>query len=91
MFLRETTSDAQRDRLHYFNSFFYKQIGPDHDFEKVRRWTKAVDLFQKDFIVVPINDRCGLDAVLYGRVFLAGFPLAACLQLTVHQVLRWRL
>jgi len=26
-------------------------------YERVRKWTKKVDLFEKDFIVVPINDK----------------------------------
>jgi len=26
-------------------------------YERVRKWTKRVDLFEKDFIVVPINDK----------------------------------
>lgn len=53
-------------RTHVFNTFFYskliqvdKPIGKSkplcaHD--KVRKWTKNVNIFEKDFIFVPINE-----------------------------------
>ncbi|XP_055088408.1 sentrin-specific protease 6 isoform X2 [Periophthalmus magnuspinnatus] len=61
--------DAQR--IHVFSSFFYKRLnqrerrnGPDPSnlplqkkkHNRVKTWTRHVDLFQKDFIFVPINE-----------------------------------
>ncbi|XP_047244184.1 sentrin-specific protease 6 isoform X2 [Girardinichthys multiradiatus] len=61
--------DAQR--IHVFSSFFYKRLnqrerrtGPDttnlpiqkRKHNRVKTWTRHVDLFQKDFIFLPINE-----------------------------------
>ncbi|XP_056151139.1 sentrin-specific protease 6 isoform X2 [Lampris incognitus] len=61
--------DAQRS--HVFSSFFYKRLNqrerrnvPDttnlpiqkKKHNRVKTWTRHVDLFQKDFIFVPINE-----------------------------------
>lgn len=61
--------DAQR--IHIFSSFFYKRLNqrerrsvPDttnlpiqkRKHNRVKTWTRHVDLFQKDFIFVPINE-----------------------------------
>lgn len=61
--------DAQR--IHIFSSFFYKRLNqrerrnapetsnlPIHKrkHNRVKTWTRHVDLFQKDFIFVPINE-----------------------------------
>ncbi|XP_072558711.1 sentrin-specific protease 6 isoform X4 [Paramormyrops kingsleyae] len=61
--------DAQRS--HIFSSFFYKRLNqrerrnvPDaahlpiqkKKHNRVKTWTRHVDLFQKDFIFVPINE-----------------------------------
>ncbi|XP_048841058.1 sentrin-specific protease 6 isoform X2 [Brienomyrus brachyistius] len=63
------TEDAQRS--HVFSSFFYKRLNqrerrnvPDaahlpiqkKKHNRVKTWTRHVDLFQKDFIFVPINE-----------------------------------
>ncbi|XP_028296460.1 sentrin-specific protease 6 [Gouania willdenowi] len=85
--------DAQR--IHIFSSFFYKRLNqrerrniPEttnlpiqkRKHNRVKTWTRHVDLFQKDFIFVPINESAhwylavvcfpGLDAPL-----LVGPPL----------------
>ncbi|XP_004561119.1 sentrin-specific protease 6 isoform X1 [Maylandia zebra] len=61
--------DAQK--IHVFSSFFYKRLNqrerrnaPDttnlpiqkRKHNRVKTWTRHVDLFQKDFIFVPINE-----------------------------------
>ncbi|GAA5990210.1 hypothetical protein JCM11641_001818 [Rhodosporidiobolus odoratus] len=51
-------------KVHIFNSFFYKQLstkkpprGPDdHGYSLVKKWTKRVNIFEKKYIVVPINE-----------------------------------
>uniref|UniRef100_A0A3Q2CIY4 SUMO specific peptidase 6a n=1 Tax=Cyprinodon variegatus TaxID=28743 RepID=A0A3Q2CIY4_CYPVA len=57
-------------RIHVFSSFFYKRLNqrerrsvPDtanliqkKKHNRVKTWTRHVDLFQKDFVFVPINE-----------------------------------
>ena len=61
-----------RSRCHFFNSFFYKRLlnstksvgarklrnveAVAEGYKHVKRWTKNVDIFAKDFIFVPINE-----------------------------------
>mmetsp|Transcript_14505 Transcript_14505/g.31780 ORF Transcript_14505/g.31780 Transcript_14505/m.31780 type:complete len:211 (+) Transcript_14505:152-784(+) len=57
--MRETIDDATRGRFHSFScQFFTRLISPkkfDVGHGLVSRWTKNVDLFSRDFILVPIN------------------------------------
>lgn len=55
------------DKYHYFNAFFYKKLSQrdaqpgegdtrtpeERAHDRVRKWTKDVDLFAKDFMYVP--------------------------------------
>ncbi|KAK4052041.1 hypothetical protein OIV83_002335 [Microbotryomycetes sp. JL201] len=41
-------------KVHCFNSFFYNGLSSGGH-KKVKRWTKRVDLFSKDIVIVPIN------------------------------------
>ncbi|CDR48844.1 RHTO0S20e02608g1_1 [Rhodotorula toruloides] len=48
-------------KIHLFNSFFYSQLSTRKDkkndpYALVEKWTKKVDIFDKRFIVVPINE-----------------------------------
>ncbi|KAI3803797.1 hypothetical protein L1987_31959 [Smallanthus sonchifolius] len=55
-------------RVHFFNSFFFRKLA-DFDekqsrsidskeaFQRVRKWTKKVNIFQKDYIFIPVNFR----------------------------------
>eukprot|EP00045_Choanoeca_perplexa_P010990 m.114276 g.114276 ORF g.114276 m.114276 type:complete len:692 (-) comp15472_c0_seq1:138-2213(-) len=54
-YLELEMAEADRMRVKIFNSFFYSQFRK-HGFERVRRWTKNDKLFEKDFVVVPINE-----------------------------------
>ena len=60
-------SPSQRDQVHIFNTFFYtkltnnlnSKLDSKNMHEKhslVSKWTKNVDLFEKDFILIPIHD-----------------------------------
>lgn len=40
--------------VYVFNTFYYPKIMKDGH-KGVRRWTKAVDIFSKDLILVPIH------------------------------------
>ncbi|KAI5479474.1 hypothetical protein MNV49_003415 [Pseudohyphozyma bogoriensis] len=52
--------------IHMFNSFFYKKLGApkprttpvgEHDtYPSVKKWTTKIKLFEKKYIVVPINE-----------------------------------
>ena len=55
------------DRSYIFSTFFFKRFAgrevrgsDDSMFDRVRRWTGAVNLFTKDFLFVPINEKCVL-------------------------------
>ncbi|XP_060947120.1 sentrin-specific protease 6 isoform X2 [Limanda limanda] len=93
--------DAQRS--HVFSSFFYKRLNqrerrnvPDttnlpiqkRKHNRVKTWTRHVDLFQKDFIFVPINESAhwylavicfpGLEGPVYEQNPLFPGPAPAC-------------
>lgn len=52
-------SDADRARVHCFNCMFYTRLTAERGHEAghalVSRWTKNVDIFSKDFVLIPIN------------------------------------
>ncbi|KAJ7625377.1 hypothetical protein DFH06DRAFT_1229348 [Mycena polygramma] len=46
-------------QIHVFSSFFYKKLNkknPMEGYESVRKWTSKFDLFDKKYIIVPINE-----------------------------------
>jgi len=64
----EKWDESLRKRVHLFNTFFFKkwignkqqkgEVNLDFDlrrYRKVKKWTKTVDIFTKDFLVVPVN------------------------------------
>lgn len=67
----EIMTQSDRERSYFFNSFFYKKLtlrapkekndnqtsAAERRFNRVRRWTKKINLFEKDFIVVPICEQ----------------------------------
>ncbi|MEQ2261751.1 hypothetical protein XENORESO_015149 [Xenotaenia resolanae] len=68
--LLEGVSGAVAQRSHVFSSFFYKQLSrrraagesdtssvPDRHtrHQRVKTWTRHVDIFTKDFLFVPVN------------------------------------
>lgn len=66
--LLEGVGGAVADRSHVFSSFFYKQLskrraaGEDCGVidrhtrhQRVRTWTRNVDIFNKDFLFIPVN------------------------------------
>ncbi|KTG06893.1 hypothetical protein cypCar_00012643, partial [Cyprinus carpio] len=67
--LVERAPQASVDRSHVFSSFFYKQLtrrdNANEDststpaqvrrHQRVRTWTRHVDIFDKDFLFVPVN------------------------------------
>ncbi|KAK4694057.1 hypothetical protein P7C70_g8811, partial [Phenoliferia sp. Uapishka_3] len=62
-----STKDPQAAKeVHMFNSFFYKKLStkepPSHHagtwdaYSTVRKWTAKFDIFDKKFVIVPINE-----------------------------------
>ncbi|CAN8311811.1 unnamed protein product [Cochlearia groenlandica] len=65
-YLKKQIQAEERQRLHFFNSFFFRKLADlDKDpssiadgkaaFLRVRKWTRKVDMFGKDYIFVPVN------------------------------------
>ncbi|XP_076007420.1 uncharacterized protein LOC143001607 [Genypterus blacodes] len=50
----ELIMEATQHRVHFFNSFFHKQLVAK-GYEGVKRWTKKVDLFSKWLLLIPIH------------------------------------
>ena len=85
--------EEQRRRCHFFNTFFFKRLMiatrklrgaklRDLDsmrecYRQVARWTKGVNLFDKDYVFVPINEHLHWSlVVLYKPGAWAGAELA---------------
>lgn len=61
--IQSTLSEHQKGRLYFFNSFFFRKLteidkcGPEKPksaFERVKRWTAKVNIFEKDYLFIPI-------------------------------------
>lgn len=57
--IEENMAPEQKDRVHFFNSFFYTALTTKggkkaFNYEAVKRWTKGRDLLGCDYVVVPI-------------------------------------
>ncbi|XP_052446615.1 sentrin-specific protease 7b isoform X1 [Carassius gibelio] len=67
--LLERADKDVAERSHIFSSFFYKQLtrkntsrpeetgstGPYSRHQRVRTWTRHVDIFSKDYLFIPVN------------------------------------
>jgi sentrin-specific protease 7 len=65
-YLKNRISPKERGRFHFFNCFFFRKLanldkgtpstcGGREAYQRVQKWTKNVDLFEKDYIFIPIN------------------------------------
>uniref|UniRef100_A0A3B4A736 Ubiquitin-like protease family profile domain-containing protein n=1 Tax=Periophthalmus magnuspinnatus TaxID=409849 RepID=A0A3B4A736_9GOBI len=65
-YLLQNASECVANRSHIFSSFFYKQLTRRDNnktldsflqkrYQRVRTWTRHMDIFSKDFIFVPVN------------------------------------
>uniref|UniRef100_A0A8C5GBC4 Ubiquitin-like protease family profile domain-containing protein n=1 Tax=Gouania willdenowi TaxID=441366 RepID=A0A8C5GBC4_GOUWI len=50
----ELIVDSSNHKVHFLNSFFHRQL-MTKGYEGVKRWTKKVDLFSKDLLLVPVH------------------------------------
>lgn len=65
-YLKNEIPPQERLRFHFFNSFFFRKLA-DLDknpssafdgkaaFQRVRKWTRKVNIFEKDYIFIPVN------------------------------------
>lgn len=68
----EVLSKRDSERTHVFSSYFYKRLTSPHTqlsesqeglsaaakrHARVQKWTKNVNIFEKDFVVIPINEQ----------------------------------
>ena len=63
-YLQQTIVSSEKLKtLHFFNSFFFSklaEVGGAAAFERVKKWTRKVNVFDKDFVFIPVNQRWGL-------------------------------
>ncbi|KAI1423014.1 hypothetical protein F5Y12DRAFT_716793 [Xylaria sp. FL1777] len=63
-YLQKTLEEENKDlakRIYFQNTFFYDKLKPTKNgqginYDSVKTWTSKVDLFSKDYIIVPINE-----------------------------------
>lgn len=63
-YLQKNLEDSNKDlakRIYFHNTFFYDKLKPTRagqgiNYDSVKTWTSKVDLFSKDYIIVPINE-----------------------------------
>ncbi|KAG8500399.1 hypothetical protein CXB51_004270 [Gossypium anomalum] len=65
-YLKNKIQPEEQHRFHFFNSFFFRKLA-DLDkglsdecqaksaFQRVHKWTRKVDIFEKDYIFIPVN------------------------------------
>jgi sentrin-specific protease 7 len=65
----EKLTEEQKTKTHIFSQFFYKRLttmtkekdpklsAAQKRHQRVQSWTKNVNLFEKDFVIVPINEQ----------------------------------
>lgn len=49
----------RESQVHFFNTFFYEKLAGGRtriDYKAVKSWTRKVDIFDIDFVVVPVNE-----------------------------------
>ncbi|KAG8431010.1 hypothetical protein GDO86_019566 [Hymenochirus boettgeri] len=46
--------DTVQEKVHFFNSFFYDKLRTK-GYDGVKRWTKNVDIFNKELLLIPIH------------------------------------
>ena len=57
----KTTNTIIRDKVHIFGQFFYNSLvtslNDDKVNDRLKNWTKKVDIFEKDYIVIPVLEQ----------------------------------
>lgn len=63
-YLQEHMDQGQAKKMHFFNTFFYNSLTRSNEkgrsrsinYQAVANWTKTVNLFNRDYVVVPVNE-----------------------------------
>jgi hypothetical protein len=59
----EVSHPAIAKRIYFFNTFFYERLTSRSsgkrgiNYEGVQKWTSKIDIFNFDYVVVPVNER----------------------------------
>ncbi|KAI9595613.1 hypothetical protein BDF19DRAFT_58982 [Syncephalis fuscata] len=54
LLMERAANDEKRPKIHCYNTFFYSTLA-DSGYARIRRWTKRVDIFSKDFLIIPVH------------------------------------
>ncbi|XP_073148741.1 probable ubiquitin-like-specific protease 2A [Henckelia pumila] len=65
-YLLNRMASVERHKFHAFNAFFFRKLADlDQDpsrardgkkaFQRVQKWTRNVNLFEKDYVLIPVN------------------------------------
>eukprot|EP01119_Soliformovum_irregulare_P018472 TRINITY_DN5677_c0_g1_i1.p1 TRINITY_DN5677_c0_g1~~TRINITY_DN5677_c0_g1_i1.p1 ORF type:complete len:536 (+),score=127.58 TRINITY_DN5677_c0_g1_i1:67-1674(+) len=52
--MQRNQNDAKLPKCHFFNTFFYKFMD-QNGYAKVRTWTRRIDIFSMDMIIIPVH------------------------------------
>jgi Ulp1 family protease len=58
----EQTNSELAQRVYFYNSYFFERLMQNSkgkkgiDYESVQKWTRNIDIFDRDFVVVPVNE-----------------------------------
>ena len=53
-------------QFYFFNSFFFKKLSDSYPlkrvegeepYEKLKKWTRNVNIFEYEFLIIPVNER----------------------------------
>ena len=64
-YLQESMDQEELKRMHFFNTFFYETLMRPSgnkggrrqiNYKGVAKWTKNINLFKRDYVVVPVNE-----------------------------------
>jgi len=53
-YMQMIVARAEAGKIYAFNTFFYTQY-KDNGFAKIKRWTKKVDLFTHELVLIPVH------------------------------------
>ncbi|CAO3566221.1 unnamed protein product [Mortierella alpina] len=54
LILARSKESTTLPKIHVFSTFFYKTLS-EQGYDKVRRWTKKVKIFELDYVLIPIH------------------------------------
>ncbi|KAG6866803.1 hypothetical protein C0991_008739 [Blastosporella zonata] len=52
---KQKTNGMQILNLHYFSTFFWPKLKEGYEKGRLAKWTKKVDIFSKDVVLIPVN------------------------------------